>query len=50
VGGKSLTLEHRIESATREGLRYADGQAVMVWVDRSGASIPLPAAVRTACA
>jgi len=50
VGGKSLTLEHRIESATRDGLHYADGQAVMVWVDRSGASIPLPEAVRAACA
>lgn len=49
VGGKSLTLEHRIESATQDGLRYADGQTVMVWVNRSGASIPLPEAIRAAC-
>jgi hypothetical protein len=28
---------------------YADGNAVMVWVDRSGASVLLPESVRKAC-
>jgi hypothetical protein len=28
---------------------YADGTTVMVWVDNSGASIPLPASIRAAC-
>lgn len=49
LGTKSLTLAHRVESATQEGVLYADGHTVMVWVDGSGASIPLPRAIRTAC-
>ena len=49
LGGKSLTLSHRIESATQPGMLYADGSTVLVWVDRSGASMALPAFVRDAC-
>ena len=49
LGTKSLTLGHRIESATQDGVLYADGTTVMVWVDNSGASIPLPASIRAAC-
>lgn len=49
LGTKSLTLGHRIESATQDGVLYADGTTVMVWVDHGGASIPLPASIRTAC-
>lgn len=49
LGTKSLTLGHRIESATEDGVLYADGSTVMVWVDRGGTSIPLPSFIRTAC-
>lgn len=49
LGTKSLTLGHRVESATQDGLLYADGHTVMVWVDRSGASIALPPFIRAAC-
>jgi acyl-CoA thioester hydrolase len=49
LGTKSLSLGHRIESATQEGVLYADGHTVMVWVDRSGSSIALPAFIRAAC-
>jgi len=49
LGTKSLTLGHRIESATQEGVLYADGHTVMVWVDRSGRSIALPSFIRIAC-
>ena len=48
LGGKSLTLGHRIESATQDGVLYADGHTVLVWVDRSGASMLLPDFVRAA--
>lgn len=48
IGGKSLTLAHRIESASEAGVLYADGNTVLVWVDRSGASLPLPGFVRAA--
>lgn len=50
LGSKSLTLGHCIDSATTSGLRYADGHTVMVWVDRSGASVALPPFIRSACA
>jgi acyl-CoA thioester hydrolase len=50
IGNKSLTLGHRIASATDPGTLYADGNTVLVWVDGSGATIALPAAVRAACA
>lgn len=49
VGGKSLTVGHRIVSATRDGLLYCDGHTVLVWINRAGESVPLPAAVRAAC-
>lgn len=48
LGGKSLTLAHRIESASRADVLYADGHTVLVWVDRNGASMPLPDFVRAA--
>ncbi|MBP6627202.1 MAG: acyl-CoA thioesterase [Arenimonas sp.] len=49
IGNKSLTLGHRISAAEDAGMLYADGNAVMVWVDRSGQSVPLPESVRKAC-
>jgi acyl-CoA thioester hydrolase len=50
VGNRSVTLGHRIVSATDAGLAYADGTTVLVWVDRAGATVALPDAVRAACA
>ena len=50
VGGKSLTVEHRIVSASRDGLLYCDGHTVLVWITRTGESVGLPEAVRAACA
>jgi acyl-CoA thioester hydrolase len=50
LGNKSLTLGHRIVSARDEGVLYADGNTVMVWVDRDGQSVPLPPGIRGACA
>lgn len=50
VGGKSLTVEHRIVSASRDGLLYGDGHTVLVWITRTGESVGLPEAVRAACA
>ena len=49
VGTKSVTLGHRIISASDESVLYADGNAVMVWVNGSGQSVALPASVRAAC-
>jgi acyl-CoA thioester hydrolase len=49
IGNKSLTLGHRIVSAGDRDVVYADGHTVLVWVDRSGASVPLPDAIRAAC-
>ena len=49
VGGKSLTLGHRIASASDPDVLYCDGHTVLVWVDRSGQSVVLPDAVRAAC-
>ena len=50
VGNKGLTLGHRIFSASTPETLYADGNAVLVWVDREGQSVPLPDSVRAACA
>jgi acyl-CoA thioester hydrolase len=50
IGTKSLTLGHRIGSAGDDGVLYCDGHTVLVWVDRSGQSVPLPEAVLAACA
>jgi acyl-CoA thioester hydrolase len=54
VGNSSLTIGHRIvgistgEENTSETV-YADGNAVLVWIDRaSGRPIPLPAGMRKA--
>jgi acyl-CoA thioester hydrolase len=49
IGNKSLTLGHRISSATEAGVVYADGNTVLVWVDRGGQSVLLPENVRAAC-
>lgn len=49
LGNKSLTLAHRISAAQDGGTLYADGNAVMVWVYRSGQSVVLPESVRQAC-
>lgn len=49
LGNKSLTLGHRIASATEAGVVYGDGNTVLVWVDRSGQSVLLPGNVRAAC-
>lgn len=50
IGTKSLTLGHRITSAGDDGVLYCDGHTVLVWVERSGQSVPLPEAVLAACA
>jgi len=50
VGGKSLTLGHRILGADESATVYADGNAVMVWVNRQGQSVALPEHIRAACA
>lgn len=50
VGGKSLTVGHRIVSASRDDALYCDGHTVLVWINRAGESVPLPEAVRAACA
>lgn len=49
LGTKSLTLGHRVESTTLDGVLYADGSTVMVWVDGTGNSIALPPFIRAAC-
>ena len=50
IGTKSLTLGHRVVDAADPAQPYADGHTVLVWVDRAGATVPLPDAVREACA
>jgi acyl-CoA thioester hydrolase len=50
LGNSSLTIAHRIFDAADRECVYADGDAVIVWIDpSSGRSIPLPAAIRAAC-
>jgi acyl-CoA thioester hydrolase len=50
IGDSSVTISHRITAADDSDLVYADGEAVLVWIERaSGQSIPLPAVVRAAC-
>jgi acyl-CoA thioester hydrolase len=49
VGNKSLTLGHRILAAAAPDTLYADGNTVLVWVDREGKSVPLPDSIRAAC-
>lgn len=51
LGSSSLTLGHRIHGDDVDGLLFADGQVVMVWVDpKTGRSVPLPEPVRRAAA
>ena len=49
LGGKSLTLGHRVLSAADPDIVYCDGHTVLVWIERSGQSVPLPDSVRAAC-
>jgi acyl-CoA thioester hydrolase len=46
-GRTSFTLYYNLLSESDPKIKYADGQTVMVWVDRaSGKSLPLPAYMR----
>ena len=50
IGNTSITIGHRIVSADGRAL-HADGDVVMVWIDRaSGKPVPLPDAVREVAA
>jgi acyl-CoA thioester hydrolase len=50
IGHSSVTISHRITAADDRDLLYADGEAVLVWIERAtGRSIPLPAVIRAAC-
>lgn len=47
IGNSSLTIAHCLLSAGADGVLYADGHAVLVWMDpATGHSTPLPDAVR----
>ena len=47
-GRTSFRTYYEIVSNADKGMKYADGEAVMVWVDRkSGKSCPLPDALRS---
>lgn len=51
VGNTSLTIGHRIVDAHDASVLYADGNVVMVWIDRQdGKTAVLPETVREACA
>ena len=50
LGTKSLTVSHRIVDAHDAQCVYADGNTVLVWIDRVGATLALPDTVRAACA
>jgi acyl-CoA thioester hydrolase len=50
IGNSSLTIAHCIFAADNRELVYADGDAVIVWVNPAGGrSVPLPAAISAAC-
>ncbi len=50
IGNTSLTIGHRISKADDGSVLYADGNVVMVWIDRHGGqAAPLPESVRAAC-
>ncbi len=50
-GRTSFTTYYEVLSAADPALKYADGQAVMVWVDRTtGKAHPLPDYLRSALA
>ena len=51
LGSTSLTIGHRIISAQAADVLYADGNVVMVWIDKQGGqAAALPDVVRKACA
>ena len=50
LGNTSLTIGHRIVGSTEDGALYADGNVVMVWIDKQGGkAAALPEVIRTAC-
>ena len=50
LGNTSLSISHRIVRADDASVLYADGNVVMVWIDKArGQASPLPEAVRLAC-
>src|SRR5579875_645951 len=50
LGNSSMTIGNRIVDRNDHTRVYADGNDVMVWVDpATGASAPLPEAIRDAC-
>jgi acyl-CoA thioester hydrolase len=50
LGSTSLTIGHRIVSAQASDVLYADGNVVMVWIDKQGGqAAALPDVVRKAC-
>ena len=50
LGNSSMTIGNRIVDRNDHACVYADGNVVMVWVDpATGASVPLPDAIRKAC-
>lgn len=51
LGNSSLTMGHRMLASEDSTVLYSDGSVVMVWIDtQTGKSVPLPEAVRAACA
>jgi len=51
LGNTSLTIAYRIADAADNGVIYADGTTVMVWIDSTiGKPVGLPDAIRRACA
>ena len=50
LGITSLTIGHRILNTNNDATLYADGNVVMVWIDKQGGqAAPLPDVVRKAC-
>jgi YbgC/YbaW family acyl-CoA thioester hydrolase len=50
LGNTSLTIGHRILGREDDTILYADGNVVMVWIDKQrGQPASLPDAVRNAC-
>ena len=50
LGNSSLTIGHRILHADDASILYADGNVVMVWIDKArGQPAALPESVRGAC-
>lgn len=50
LGNTSLTIGHRIVDADDTSMLFADGNVVMVWIDKHGGrAAALPEAVRAAC-